>query len=220
MRGAGPVPGDAVQGLEEGDAEVVGDHGAGESPGVAQEFGEQPVVGGGRHAVGVGVGVHHRPHAALADRHLEGRQDHVGALAGAHADRREVAPGPGGGVPGEVLEGGDDSGGLQTLHVGGADGADQVRVLADGLLDPPPAGVADHVQDGSEALVDADGAHVAADRGGHPADQPGVEGGTPGERHGVGGGLPGREAGQALLVGQRGDAEAVGGGDPALGAQQ
>ena len=39
--------------------------------------------------------------------------------------------------------------------------ADEVRVLADGLLDPAPAGVADDVEHRREALVHADRAHVA-----------------------------------------------------------
>src|SRR5690606_13792552 len=138
------------------------------------------------------------------------------ALARAHGGRRQVAAGAGGGVAGEVLEGGDDAGGLQALHVGGADGADEVRVLADGLLHAAPAGVAHHVEDGGEALVDADGPHVAADGGGHPAHQSGVEGGTPGQRHRVGGGAPGGESRQALVMREGGDAEPVRGGDAGL----
>ncbi len=114
----------------------------------------------------------------------------------------------------------DDPGGLQALDVGGADGADEVRVLADGLLDAAPADVAHDVEDGRQTLVDADGAHVTADGGGHAPHQAGVEGGAPGQRDGVGGGAPGGEAGQALVVREGGDAEAVGGGDPGLGAGQ
>ncbi len=222
-RGSGgvrPVGGDAVQGLEEGDAEVVGDDGAVEAPGVAEQSGQQVLVGRGGHAVHVRVGVHHGPGAALADRHLEGRQQDVGTLARAHGGGCEVAAGAGGGVADEVLEGGDDPGVLQAPDVGGADGADEVRVLADRLLDPAPAGVAHHVQDGGEALVDADGAHVAADGGGHAVHQLGVEGGAPGQRNGVGGRAPGGEPGQALLVREGGNAEPVGGGDACLGAQQ
>ncbi len=218
--GVGAVLGHAVQRREEGDAEVVGDDRAGEPPGVPQQLGEQGLVGGGGQAVGVGVGGHDRAGPAFADGHLEGRQDDVGAFARAHRDGGEVASGAGGGVPREVLEGGDDPGRLQALDVGGGDGADQVRVLADRLLDPPPAGVADHVEHRREALVHPDGPQVAPDGGGHRPDQLRVEGGAPGQRHGVGGGSPGGEAGQALLVGQGRDAEAVGGGDPLLGAQQ
>ncbi len=219
-RGVGPVGGEAVQGLQEGDAEVVGDDGSLEPPGVAQQPGQQRLVGRGRHTVDVGVGVHDGAGAALAHGHLERRQQDVGPFAGAHGRGGEVAAGAGGGVADEVLEGGDDPGGLQAPHVRGADGADEVRVLADGLLHPSPAGVADHVEDGGEALVDADGPHVAADGGGHAAHHVRVEGGAPGQRHGVGRGAPGGEAGQALLVRDGGNAEAAGGGDAGLGAHE
>ncbi|MEY9490332.1 hypothetical protein RKD26_006126 [Streptomyces calvus] len=209
-----------MQRLQEGDAEVVGDDGALEAPRVAEQPGQQRLVGGRGHAVDVVVGVHHGPGAALADGHLERRQQDVGPLAGAHGGGGEVASGAGGGVADEVLERGDDARGLQALDVGGADGADEVGVLADGLLHPAPAGVAHHVEDGRETLVDADGTHVGADGGGHAAHELRVEGGTPGQRDGIGGGAPGGEAGQALLVGDGGNAEAVRGGDAGLGAHQ
>lgn len=218
--GIPPVLGHAVQQLQEGDAEVVGDDGALEAPGVPEEFGEQVRVRRRRDAVDVVVGTHHRARTALAHGHLERRQDDVGKLARSHADRGEIAAGPGGGVPSEVLESRHDPGRLQSLHIAGGDGTDQVGVLADGLLDPSPAGVAHHVEHRGQALVHADGAHVPADGRRHGAHQPRVEGGAPGERHRIGGGAPGGEAGQALLVGQGRDAEAVGRDDPALGAQQ
>src|SRR5690606_21857805 len=132
-RRLGAVRGDAVQGLQEADGEVVGDDRAGEAPFVAQQPGEQVLVGGHRDAVDLRVRVHHGPGAAEAERHLEGRQDDVGQFAGAHVGGGEVAAAAGGGVSGEVLEGGDDAGVLQASHVRGGDGADQVRVLADGL---------------------------------------------------------------------------------------
>ncbi len=218
--GVAPVGGDLVQGLQEADAEVVGDHRPGEPPGVAQESGEQRRVGGDGDAVDLGVAVHHGAYAALAHRHLERRQDDVGHLTRARPDRRVVAGAGRGGVAREVLERGHDPGGLQALDVGGGDGADQVRVLADGLLHPAPAKVADHVQDGGEPLVDPDRPHVLADPPGHLGDQLGVPGGAPGERDGVGGGAPGGESGQALLMGERRDPEPAGLGDPGLGAGQ
>ena len=83
-----PSPRDAVQQLEERDREVVGDDGAVEAP---RRRAAAPVssvaVGGRRHAVDVGVRVHHDAHAALADRHLERRQQHVGELARPDRDR-------------------------------------------------------------------------------------------------------------------------------------
>ena len=70
-------------------------------------------IGRRRDAVEVGVRVHHRAHAALADRHLERRQQHVGELARSDRDRREVAPALRGRVADEVLERRDDAGGLE-----------------------------------------------------------------------------------------------------------
>ncbi len=53
----------------------------------------------------------------------------------------------------------------------------------------------------------AHGPHVAADGGGHPPHQPGIERGGPGDGGGVDGGAVGGEAGQALLVDDRRDAQ-------------
>ncbi|MGX1476851.1 UNVERIFIED_CONTAM: hypothetical protein RKD50_005659 [Streptomyces canus] len=212
--------GDPVLGLEEADAEVVGDHRAGEPPFLTQEFGQQAGVGGGRDTVRVGVRGHHRTGPALAQGELEGRQGDVGELPHARAHGREVAGAGRGGVPGEVLERGDDPRRLQTPDVRGADGAHQIRVLADRLLDPSPARVADDVQNGGQTLVDTDRAQVAADGAGHLLDQAGVPARAPGERDRIGGGPPGGEAGQALLVGQCRDAETARFGDTALGAGQ
>ena len=145
------------------DREVVGDDGALEAPDLAQQLGEQARVGRRRHAVDVGVRVHHRAHAALADRHLERRQQHVRQLARTHRHGRQVAARLGGRVAHEVLERRDDARALDALDVGGRDGADQVRVFADGLLDAAPARIAHHVEHRGEALVHAHRAHVGAD---------------------------------------------------------
>ena len=99
---------------------VVGDDRAGEPPLVAQQVGQQPGVGAGRHAVDVGVGVHHRAGPGQRDRHLERRQDDVHQLAPAHRHRTVVAGAAGGGVAGEVLQGGEDPGALQPADVRGA----------------------------------------------------------------------------------------------------
>ncbi len=207
---------DPVQRPQETDAEVVGDHRAGEPPLLAQQLGQQVRVGRGGHAIGLGVRRHHRAGPALAQRHLERRQRDVRELPDPRTDRGQV-PGAGRGrVPGEVLERGDHPRRLQAAHIGRADGADQVRVLADRLLHPPPARVAHHVQDGGQALVGADRAQVPADAPAHLLDQRRVEGRAPGERHRVRRGPPGGEPGQALLMGHGRDAEAARRDDPAL----
>ena len=169
-----------------------------------------------RDAVELGVGVHDRPRAAVADRHLERRQDHVGELARPDRDGCQVASGAAGRVPREVLQGGDDARALEPPDVGGADGADEVRVLTDRLLGATPAVVARHVEHGCEPLVHARGPHRGADPGGHLLDQLGVEARAPGQRHRVGGGAPGGEPREALLVHEGGDAPPVRGDDLGL----
>ena len=219
-RGLGPGARGAVQQVQERDREVVGDDRAGEAPLLAQQLGEQAAVSGARHAVEVGVGVHDAARPALADGHLERRQQHVGELARPHRDGREVAPGARGGVADEVLERRDDAARLEPAHVGAADGGDEIRVFADGLLDATPAGVAHDVEHGGEALVDAHRAHVVADAPRHPLDEPRVEARAPREGHGVRGRAPGGEAGKTLLVRDGGDAEAALLDDAALGREQ
>ena len=194
--------------MQERHAEVVGDDGAVEAPLLAQHPGEQARVGGDRHAVDLGVRVHHRAGVAVEDRHLERDQQHVGDLAGAGVDRGEVAPGTRGGVADEVLERGMHALRLQAPHVRGANRADEVRVLGDALVDPSPPRVADDVEHGCESLVDAQRPHRLPDRGAHPLDQLRIERRAPGERRGKGRRLPGREPGQALLVHDGGDARA------------
>jgi hypothetical protein len=99
-----------------------------------------------------------------------------------------------------VLERGQHAGALQAAHVSGAEQGHQVRVLADGLLDPAPPVVADHVEHGGQALVDAERRHVPADRGGHPLDQVGIERRTPGNCRRIDGRSEGSEPGEAFLV--------------------
>ena len=118
-----------------------------------------------------------------------------------------VACRPRRGVAGEVLEGRDHTGRLEALHVGGAEHRHEVGVLAHRLLDPPPPVVAHDVEHGRESLVHSQRSHVAADRGGHPTHQLGVPGRAPGDGGRVDRGAVRREAGQALLVHEGGDAE-------------
>ena len=101
------------------------------------------------------------------------------------------------------------AGRLQAAHVRGADGADEVGVLADALVDPAPARVADDVEHGGQALVDAECAHGVADAPGRLLDQLRVEGRAPGQRRREGRRLPGGEPGEALLVDDGRDAEPV-----------
>ncbi|OIQ88185.1 hypothetical protein GALL_299180 [mine drainage metagenome] len=131
-----------------------------------------------------------------------------------------VATGAGGRVPDEVLQRGVHSGGLQAAHISRADRPDQVRVLPDALVDPPPARVADDVEDRGEALMDAELAHRRADQRSHLRHELRVEAAAPRQRGRERGGLPRRETGQALLVDQGRDAQPGLGAEPALLAPQ
>ena len=201
------VRGDRVHDLEERDREVVGDHDAVKAPPLAQDACEVLGVRRHRHAVDVGVGVHHRPGATLEDRHLERRQEDVRQLAGSRAHGRVVAARPGARVADEVLERGVHAGLLQAAHVGGADRADQERVLADALVDAAPARVTHDVEHRGQALVDAQRPHRVADGARGVVHQVGVERRPPGQRRGVRGGPPRAQAGQALLMDQCRDAQ-------------
>jgi hypothetical protein len=206
-RGLATVGGDAVHDLEERDREVVRDDRAVEAEPVAEQVGEQLAVRRDGHPVDLGVRVHHAPGTAVAQRHLERRQVHVGHLAGSGVHGRVVPPRLRRRVPEEVLQGRVDPGGLQPAHVRGAHGADQVGVLGDALVDPPPTRVPDDVEDRREALVDAELPHRGTDRGADLLDELRVERRAPRQRRRERRGLPRGEAGQALLVHERGDPE-------------
>jgi hypothetical protein len=208
--------GDAVQQVKEGDAEVVGHDRAVETPPLAEDTGEHLRVGRDRHTVDLGVRVHDAAGVAVEDSHLERDEQHIRELPRAGVDRSEVASGPRGGVAGEVLDRRVDPLRLQADDVRGAQAADEIRVLGDALVDPPPTRIAYDVQHRRQALMDAQRPHRGADRRAHPRDQFAVERGAPGQWRRVGGRLPGRESGEALLVHDRRDAEPGPGNEVAL----
>ena len=198
--------GDAVQRLQERDAPVVGHHDAGEAPFVAEQVGEQPRVGGGRDAVDLAVGVHDRA-GAVAHGALERRQQHVLELARADGRGPEVATRSRRRVAGEVLERRDDPRRLEAADVRGAERPDEVRVLAERLLDATPAVVAHDVEHGREALVHPDRAHALADPRRHRLHELDVERRRHRQRRREDRRAERGEAGQALLVRDRRDAE-------------
>ena len=209
-------PGHPVLGLQEGDREVVRDHDPVEAELIPQQPGQQRAVPADRDAVHIGVGRHHRAGPAEPQRHLERHQHHVGELPRPHTHRSHVAAHAGRGVASEMLQRGLDPGRLQAADVAGADRPDQVRVLADGFLGPPPAHVPGHVEDRGQALVDAHRSHAGPDGPGHVADQVGIERRPPGQRGREHGGRPGGEAGQAFLVRDGGNTEPARPGDLGL----
>ena len=207
LRGFARRARDAVHRSEEVHREVVRHHRAVETPATPQQVGEQLARGGHGHAVDLGVGVHDGAHPAIADGHLERGQEDVLQLARSRVDGSVIAPGLRTRIPDEVLERRVDSGGLQAPDVRGADRADDVRVLGDALVDPPPPRVAHDIEHGGQALMHADLAHRASDGGCHEFDGLRIERRAPRERGREGRRLPGREAGEALLVHEGRDAQ-------------
>ena len=119
-----------------------------------------------------------------------------------------VAGGAGGGVAGEVLQGGDHPGALQAAHVGARRAWRRGRGLRPWSPRPGPTGSR------ARRRRPATGPGARRPRPCHgrsrrpSVDEVGVEGGGPGDRGGVDGGAVGGEAGEALLVDDRRDAEA------------
>ena len=145
-----------------------------------------------------------------------GTQQHVRDLARAGVHGREVASRLRRRVADEVLERRVHARRLQAAHVRRADRADDVRVLGDALVDPPPARVADDVEHRRQALVDAERAHRPADRAPISRHEVRVERRTPRQRRRERRRPPGRQPGQALLVHERRDAQPRLADQPAL----
>ena len=169
------VGGDGVHDFKECHGEIVGDDNAVEAEFLPQHSGEVIGIRGHRHAVDVGVGIHHRPRAPVEDRHLERWEKDVRDLPRPRADGRVIASGPGRGVAEEMLERRMHSRGLEPANIGGADGTDEVRVLPDAFVDAPPAGIANDIEHRGEALVDAELLHRVADRPRHLLDERRIE---------------------------------------------
>ena len=209
------VGGQLVAGDQLLDREVVRLDRALVAPLLAQDLGQQPVVGVRGHPVDLVVRRHDRAHRQLLHRALERREEILAQGPFGDLGRADIGAVLGLAVAGHVLEGGEDLVLAQrqgrTLEAADRSqahlGAD-VRVLAIGLLDAAPARVAGHVNHGGQGHVRAAGAHLA---GGHREDllgQLGIEGG--GQANGLreAGGVAGHEAVQGLVVHQHRDAQA------------
>src|SRR2546425_752032 len=74
-----------------------------------------------------------------------------------------------------MLAGSDDAlayiVGLQAAHEGGTHGRDQVGILAEGLLDAPPAWIASHVQHRCQRLVRPHRLHLGTYDAAHSRDE-------------------------------------------------
>ncbi len=165
----GSVLGDPRELVQERDRAVVGDHEAVEAPRVAQGFGEQPVRRRGLLAVDFLVAVHHRASGPGLHRHLERQQEDVAHLTATDVRRGKVPARLTERVAGEVLQRRDDPRlrvvTLKSAHVRGDHRADQVRILADRLLDAAPPRVPRHIGHRRQALMRTD-AHASG--GGSP----------------------------------------------------
>ena len=207
--GLGEVVGQLVGGGDHLDADVVRRHDAVEAPLVAEDAREQRGRGVAGHAVHVAVRRHHARDAGPPDRRLEREQLLVAQLPLADVRRRLVHAALGQPVADHVLGGRDDAlgqvGSLERLDVGAAEDRGEVRILAVGLLDPAPAGIAADVEDRGERVPGAGQQHPPPDRGGGRRDDVGVEARGGADRLLEAGGLPGDEAVQALLVDDRRD---------------
>ena len=168
---------------------------------------------GGRRllAVDLLVAVHHRSGGSNLDRHLEGKQEEVAHLPAADVRGGKVPAGFAERVAGEVLERRDDTGvgvvALEATHVRRDHRPDQVRILADRLLDAPPSGITRHVGDRRQTLVGADASHLAADRRADTLDQLRIPRRAVIERRREGRRALRHVAGEAFLVADRGDTE-------------
>ncbi len=179
-RGLGPVGGDAVVGVQQGDADVVGHDDAVEAPFVAQHLGQQVARGVQRLVVDVVVGRHDRAGIGELYRHLERQQEVVVQLAPAEMDRGVIAPAFGEGMAGVMLERGQHVAvfPLQAADIGRGHLAHEIGVFAEGLFGAAPAGVAGDVEHRGKALAAADGAQLGADGGADLLDQRRVPGGA------------------------------------------
>jgi len=119
-------------------------------------------------------------------------------------DRVPVPPAFGHRIAQEVFAGGGDAVPevvrLQPADIGHPERAAEDRILPVRLLDPSPARVAGHVQDGRQRQSGADGEHLVPDHAGHRLDQGRVPGGGEAERLREDRGVALAEAAYRLLV--------------------
>ena len=202
--GLGGIGDEVVVALELAHREVVGDDVAIEAPLVAEDGRQQFVRCTARDAVELVVGVHHRTQARRPDGRLERVEIHLEELTGGDVRRRPVEATLRGPVPHEVLRRGHDPiaerFALEAAYEGVAHRRDEVRVLAERLLDPAPPRVATHIEHRRQALVSTDRAHLGAHDARHPLDERWVPRAGEADRLGEDGGAPRHESGAHLFV--------------------
>ena len=152
----------------------VGDDRAGETPFLAQDFGQQPRVLGRIDAVDLVVCAHHRGRLGLGDDPLEGGQVDLAQspLVDVGADPHPLGLLV---VRGEVLDRRPDALVLLALDVRRAEHARQQRILGVVLEVPPAQRRALDVHSGAEHDVHAERPRLPADRRADPPGHPGSQ---------------------------------------------
>ena len=134
--------------------------------------------------VEVVVGVHDRGQSGLVDGGTERRRIDVAHRRGPDRDLAVVQPSERAAVADEVLGAAVHALALHAPHVGDAHPADELGILAVGLLQPPPAGVSGDVEDRRQGEAGADRSDLPPDRRGHLLDQLGIPRGGQADRLG------------------------------------
>ncbi len=160
--GVGVVRGDVVGFSEHLQAVAVGGDVAAESPLLAQDFVEQPVVDVRRDAVDFVVGGHHAAGVGLFDRGLKGHEEVFANDALGIISWSGVGAAFGLSVNREVLGCGDDVMAVdrERIALQASDGGDahargEERIFAVGFFGASPARVAGDVEHGAEDLADS-----------------------------------------------------------------
>ena len=155
------------------------------------------------------VGGHDAGDTGLADGGLEWEELFVAHFARAEVRRCLVQAALCEAVPDHVLGRGDDAFGqvhaLQAADVRAAQFGGEVRVLAVRFLDPAPARVTGHVEDGGKRMASAGRQHPPPDRRRHVLDEARIPGGSGADRLLEAECIAGEEAVERLLVDDRGD---------------
>ena len=166
----------AVEVLEHPDRTPVGVDIAPESEAVAQQPGHQGLRPRDRLVVIGAVAVHGGQRLRCGDQLPERLDVQAHQLPFSALHRSQVEPGRGRAVRDEVLGSRNHALRVHGRHIGGSHARNQVRVLAERLLDTSPAQLAGHVEHGGEHLLRTDGLHLVGDVTGHPADELRIEG--------------------------------------------
>ncbi len=179
------------------DGEIVGYRDALETPFIAQDGGQQPLIGMGGHAVDLVIGGHDGADIGFLDDLLERREEIFAQGALRHFGRPDIGAVFRLAVAGHVLQGGEhlvlgqrQGLALEADHRRLADHAAQVRIFAIGFLDTAPARFAGDIDDRRQSEIGTTCAHFTGGHGEDLLGHVGIEAGS--ETNGL------REGGRVL----------------------